>query len=389
MSEFDVFLSYNNKDSSQVKVIFDELKRRNLRPWLDEKNIYAGGRFQEYIQRAVLQTKLAGVIIIGTHGLGKWQKLEADTFISQHVERKINVIPILLPGVDEIPNDLLLLKQFSQVSFNNINDRNAFDKLEQGITASEPSPGEKIGSKFRHKVVQVQYSDFIEDLGNDIKLEMVFVPSGKFMMGSPEGEGKKNEKPQHEVTVRPFYMSKYPITEEQYQKIMDKNYFYFNPSKKPARRVSWNDAIEFCNILSEILGRRYFLPSEAEWEYACRAGTNTSYYFGETITHRQANFGKNVGQPTSVGQYSPNAFGLYDMHGNVWEWCQDNWHKNYIGAPNNSNAWISGESNKKVRRGGSWDSYPNNSYSAYRSHSPCDDCYSNVGFRVVCVVSRI
>ena len=239
----------------------------------------------------------------------------------------------------------------------------------------------------KDKILQLE-ENFTEDLGNGIKLEMVLIPGGEFMMGSPKGEGENDERPQHDVSIQSFYMGKYPITQEQYQKIMGGNPPEFKISKNPVERVSWDDAIDFCNALSRIIGRRYFLPSEAEWEYACRAGTNTPYYFGETITNRQANFGGNVGQTTSVGQYQPNAFGLYDMHGNVWEWCQDNLHENYQGAPNDGIAWISGKSDIKVRRGGSWSLNPSGCRSAYRLNPTRDSRNDRFGFRVVCVAPR-
>ena len=229
---------------------------------------------------------------------------------------------------------------------------------------------------------------FKEDLGNGVNLDMVFIPGGKFMMGSPEGEGKDNERPQHEVTVKPFYMGKYPITQVQYLEVMGKNPSRFEGDERPVENISWNDAVDFCQKISEKTGKRYVLPSEAEWEYACRAGTSTPYYFGKTITYRQANFGNYISKTTYVGQYLPNSFGLYDMHANVWEWCEDNWHDNYEGAPNNGIAWVSGESSKKVIRGGSWNNNPDVCRSALRLSYPRVDRDDIIGFRVVCVAPR-
>ena len=256
-------------------------------------------------------------------------------------------------------------------------------RLEQMSSYNEKS----LEVVFENKVLQLEES-FIDDLGNGIELEMIFIPGGKFMMGSSEGEGRDSERPQHEVTIQPFYMGKYPITQEQYEKIMGKNLSKFKSGKNPVENVSWDDAVEFCNSLSNILGRRYFLPSEAEWEYACRAGTNTSYYFGETITNRQANFYGSVYQTTPVGQYQPNSFGLYDMHGNVLEWCQDNWHDNYQGVPNDGTAWLSGDSDMKVLRGGSWLYNPSFCCSAFRVSNARGFRIGHVGFRVVCVAPR-
>ncbi len=225
-----------------------------------------------------------------------------------------------------------------------------------------------------------------EDLGNGVELEMVAIPGGEFMMGSPEGEGLDNERPQHNVTVQPFALGKYPITQAQYQQVMRKNPSSFKGGDRPVECVSWGDAEEFCQRLSKQTGKEYRLPSEAEWEYACRARTTTAYYFGDTITKELANY--EGSETTAVGQFSPNAFGLYDMHGNVWEWCEDNWHDNYEGAPNDGRAWVSGKGSIKVFRGGSWRLPPYDSCSVCRGSYRRDDRNYNVGFRVVCVAPR-
>ncbi len=230
---------------------------------------------------------------------------------------------------------------------------------------------------------------FTEDLGNSINLEMIAIPGGTFMMGSPEGEGDKGEKPQHEVTVQAFYMGKYPITQAQYQEVMGKNPSDFKgDDQRPVECVSRDDAVEFCQRLSEQTGTEYRLPTEAEWEYACRAGTTTKYYFGDDITSDLANYGGNIGETTAVGKYPPNAFGLYDMHGLVLEWCQDDWHDNYQGAPNDGRAWVSGLSSMFVIRGGSWYRNPRSCRSAYRFGNYPGSTYFYYGFRVVCVAPR-
>ena len=238
-----------------------------------------------------------------------------------------------------------------------------------------------------------------EDLGNNITLEMVQIPGGSFMMGSPALEKGRStdgsESPQHQVNVPGFYMGKYVVTQEQYQKIMGNNPSSFKGAKRPVEQVSWNNAVEFCQKLSKKTGREYRLPSEAEWEYACRAGTTTPFHFGETITTELANYngnfiyaserkGKYLERTTDVGSFNPNAFGLYDMHGNVSEWCQDDWHNNYIDAPNDGSAWTSQSGNDKAKRGGSWDSKPEVCRSAYRSYANLDSNYHFIGFRVVC-----
>ena len=226
-----------------------------------------------------------------------------------------------------------------------------------------------------------------EKLNNSINLEMVYIPGGTFMMGSPEGEGEGREKPQHEVAVQPFFMGKYPITQAQYQEVMGKNSSHFKGNDRPVEQVSWDDAVEFCKKLSKQTGKEYRLPSEAEWEYAARAGTTTAYCFGDTIIKELANYAGSG--TTAVGKYPSNAFGLCDMHGNVWEWCEDNWHDSYKDAPNDGKAWLLGKSSIKVRRGGSWNYFPGSCRSAYRDYASRADRLFFVGFRVVCVALRI
>ncbi len=236
-----------------------------------------------------------------------------------------------------------------------------------------------------------------EDLGNGVILEMVSIPGGTFIMGSLPGEGDNCEKPQHEVKVPGFFMGKYQITQEQYQAIMDTNPSKFKGEKRPVEQVSWNKAVEFCQRLSQKTGRSYRLPSEAEWEYACRAGTKTPFYFGETITSNLVNYdgnyiyasgtkGQYCKQTTPVGSFLPNAFGLYDMHGNVWEYSQDYYHENYRGAPTDGSAWLTGVDNTyRLLRGGSWYNVPGYCRSANRFRFASDSHNFYVGFRVVFV----
>jgi len=185
-----------------------------------------------------------------------------------------------------------------------------------------------------------------EDLGNGVTLEMVFIPAGTFMMGSSASEQDRssNEGPQHQVTIEEgFYMGKYPVTQAQYEAVMGNNPSHRKGKHRPVENVSWDEAVAFCKKLSERTGKTYRLPSEAEWEYSCRAGTTTPYYFGEVIKSQWANCRSEnqyeYEQRTEVGCFPPNAFGLYDMHGNVWEWCADPYYDNYEGAPSDGSVW--------------------------------------------------
>jgi len=252
---------------------------------------------------------------------------------------------------------------------------------------------------------------FKQDLDNKVNLEMVLVPGGTFLMGSPDDEPENydDEKPQHPVTVPTFFMGRYPITQAQWKTVaklpqvnqsLKLNPSNFKGNKLPVETVSWDDAVEFCLRLSHKTERTYRLPTEAEWEYACRAGTTTPFHFGETITPDVANYNsksiygrgfskESIGKTTPVDRYGvANAFGLCDMHGNVWEWCLDNWHGNYEDAPTDGSAWLSQEPSGRVVRGGSWDYGPRYCRSACRVNDSAVTRNILIGFRVVCVPPR-
>jgi formylglycine-generating enzyme required for sulfatase activity len=235
-------------------------------------------------------------------------------------------------------------------------------------------------------------------LGSGVILDMVAIPGGSFVMGSPSTEAGRsnNEGPQRTVNIPPFFMGKYEVTNEQYKAVMGRaHYFDFKDAKCPVETVTWDEAVEFCQKVSQITGKTYRLPSEAEWEYACRAGTTTPFYFGETITPDLVNYNDNSsygsapkrpewGKTTDVGSFPPNAFGLYDMHGNVLEWCSDQWHDSYNGAPTDGSSWETGTSNQRVVRGGSWFGKRPPSYcrSAFRGEDLSGFRNGDLGFRV-------
>ncbi len=288
----------------------------------------------------------------------------------------------------------------------------------------------------RRQQRQAQY--YTEDLGDGIELDMVLIPGGKFFMGSPENELERRdrESPQHEVNVPSFFMGRYPITQAQWRVVaewkpvereLDVNPAYFkdreDSARRPVEQVSWYDAKEFCARLSRKTKRDYRLPTEAEWEYACRAAIREQssakseqltveewnekyhqpFHFGETISTELANYdgdypygrgvkGESRGETTPVGYFKvANAFGLYDMHGNVFAWCEDDYHDSYEGAPKDGSAWFSSDKrNTKVIRGGSWDYPPSFCRSAYRDYfNPDSRPYRDYfGLRVVCAAPR-
>ncbi len=258
-----------------------------------------------------------------------------------------------------------------------------------------------LGKNFQINRSRGRAESFQEDLGNGVFLEMVKIPGGVFLMGSPESELERydNESPQHKVNIQPFFMGKFQVTQKQYEVIMGENPSYFKGEKKPVEKITWDNAVEFCCRISKRTGKTYRLPSEAEWEYACRAGTTTPFHFGETITTELVNYkgnytygsapkGEYQEQTTDVGSFPANAFGLYDMHGNVLEWCQDSWHENYQGAPTDGTAWVTNDNDKnypRLLRGGSWYYFPLNCRCAFRYRDGRVVRFSGIGFRVVFV----
>ncbi len=262
-----------------------------------------------------------------------------------------------------------------------------------------------------------------------IALPMLHLPPGRFLMGSPADEPGRydDEGPQHEVQLKEFFLSQTPITQAQWravaqwqrrehedrelwpeeldphpvEKLEDSE--LFQGERRPVVNVSWYDAMAFCQRLRLRTGKNYTLPSEAQWEYACRAGTATPFHFGDTISTKLANYdgsepygdgaeGDLRGQTTDIDSFFANPWGLQDMHGNVWEWCADQWHENYKGAPDDGRAWLDEEAKenneeKKSRllRGGSWGFNPRYCRSAFRNGYLPDGRSVNIGFRVCCL----
>jgi len=262
---------------------------------------------------------------------------------------------------------------------------------------------------------------FLEQLSDEVGIQMMLIPESSFNMGSPEDEPERSasEEPMQRVNVPSFFMGKYPVTQAQWKIVaslpqvnrdLKPDPAHFKGDNRPVESFSWYDAMEFCQRLSQHTHRTYRLPTEAEWEYACRAGTTTPFHFGETITTDLANYdgtddkdglwsgsygrgpkGEYRQETTAVDHFGiANAFGLCDMHGNVWEWCLDHWHDNYEGAPEDGSAWLTDdESAFRVIRSGSWFNNPSSCRSASRYLIIPGDDHNGIGFRVVCELPRI
>jgi formylglycine-generating enzyme required for sulfatase activity len=294
-----------------------------------------------------------------------------------------------------------------------------------GVSTTRQADGAAASTKFRFLLTHRRSAQgFLEPLGGEAveapSLTMLWIPPGRFWMGSPEDEPERrsDEGPQHLVQLQGFFLAQTPITQAQWRQVADwkpnkgerawskklnPNPSHFKGDQRPVEQVSWEDAMEFCHRLIQRTGRNYTLPSEAQWEYACRAGTTTQFHFGSTISTKLANYNgkKEYGdgakgdfplQTTDVASFPANPWGLHDMHGNVWEWCADQWHGNYEGAPEDGSAWIDEEAkenensmNGRLLRGGSWGDGPRDCRSAFRIgvHPGFRDL--GIGFRVCCL----
>ncbi len=299
------------------------------------------------------------------------------------------------------------------------------------------------GQKIREERGEAEY--FIEDLGNGVTLEMVQIPAGEFWMGTTDQEAEdyvKNavslgveerdaqrwvnyEKPRHRVKVPAFSLGKFQVTQAQWHQVAARpkvkidlkpdpeEFTRFKGVNLPVDSINWYQAAEFCDRLSKYTKNTYRLPSEAEWEYACRAmpllqGDERNYppfHFGATITPEYVNYNGNYPyaqaakgeyrqKTTEVGNFLPNGFGLHDMHGNLWEWCADDWDENYKNAPENGRAWINNHHHShnirliKLLRGGSLDYLAWYCRSGVRYRDNADYDNYRFGFRVVSILPR-
>jgi formylglycine-generating enzyme required for sulfatase activity len=287
------------------------------------------------------------------------------------------------------------------------------------------------GDRWEKKTKPIEVQAYQQKLAPGVVLTMVEIPAGTFLMGSPPGEeGRdiyasldsdlkkslgiegRDAEAQRRVTVPAFWIARFPITQAQWKLVarlgkiereLNADPSNFKGPERPVENVSWQDAIEFCRRLSKLTKRNYTLPSEAQWEYACRAGTTTPFHFGETLITELANYDGNDTygqgpqgayrqQTTNVGSFPANAWGLQDMHGNVWEWCLDRWHPSLAKAPTDGSAWqepapevAKQYQDQRLLRGGSWYVDPGNCRSASRHGDLPDDQHYDVGFRVCCL----
>ena len=309
--------------------------------------------------------------------------VESDWVLDEAELAKDKLIPVLIDKVD-IPLGFGQIHTLDFLDWQEILPHPAFNHLLDSVVEmiGPPVAGE---SGFQKPSSKERWKEQKETLKNSIDMKFALIPAGEFMMGSEEFNSSK---PVHTVKIRtPFYLGINPVTQREWKAIMGNNPSEFNGNDLPVESVSWNEVQDFIKKLNEKEGtNKYRLPTEAEWEYAARAGTTTRYSFGDDDSKlgEYAWYIENSGDKTHpVGNKGANPWGLYDVHGNVWEWGQDEWHDTYNGAPIDGSAWEDGDSAARVARGGSWFGYAGRCGSASSARSNPGDHHHNLSFRLL------
>jgi formylglycine-generating enzyme required for sulfatase activity len=410
-----VFLSHVREDAERIDRLASDLEARGIETWIDRHKIRPGERWEKAIEDAIR----SGAFFVACFSTA--YSARTRTYMNEELHiafQEVRLrpadtswfIPVRLDEC-EIP-DLRIAPNLTVRSFHWLDlfpdwengvERLAEvigfssrpDQLRERVSAAEPAPDTSEHSTDLGRSTHVHFQDTLalrdetvltgqeilrpgtvfRDFDAPWCLEMVVIPSGEFMMGSPEGEDGREEAegPQHLVTIDyPLAVGCYPVTFEEYdhfaratQRELPSDEGW-GRGRRPAINVSWIDAKSYTDWLSLELLRPYRLLSEAEWEYACRAGSTTRYWWGDEITPEKANYGDNVGKTIEVGAYPANPWGLYDTHGNVWELVEDCWHPGYEGAPDDGSAWTKGDHRHRVIRGGRWFNNPEHLRSASR-----------------------
>jgi formylglycine-generating enzyme required for sulfatase activity len=380
----DIFLSYANADLPRVLPLVRALERHGWSVWWDRR-ILPGRALDHVIEEALEEARCVVVVWSSLSVNADWVRAEAE----EGRQRGI-LVPVCLDEDARIPLVFRRLLAARLHDWQATDPHLEFDRLVQAVTALLGPPPQQ--QEARPPVVeypvtpqQQERTQDPERYVNSLGMEFVWISAGEFLMGSTDGDD--DERPVHRVRIsRPFYLGKYAVTQGEWEAIMGSNPSRFRDGpRQPVEQVSWEDAQEFIRKLNaQEKGAQYRLPTEAEWEYAARAGTTTAYCFGDDASQLRAYawYGDNSDKRTHpVGQLQPNAWGLYDMHGNVWEWVQD-WYGAYTAEPAVD---PQGPSSGSVRviRGGGWFDYARNCRSAFRSYA--DPGYRNdlLGLRLL------
>ncbi len=378
-----IFLGHASEDKQQVRELYHQLKAKGLSPWLDDVDLMPGQFWRIEIPKAI---KSAAVFLacLSKTSVAKRSYVQKEfryalSVLAEIPQESIYLIPVRLDDCQvpdlSLPELELKLTDIQRVD---LFEPKGVDRL---IEVLKKNLGETSAIETATKAPQTFEMPWVP--------EMIAIPTGSFVMGSTADDA---ERPQRKVTINePFAMGRFPVTFNEYDHFCNETHRErpadqgWGRGRLPVINVSFADAEAYCAWLSGKMNARFRLPSEAEWEYACRAGTDTAYSFGDELTMEQANFGQFVdtGSTTKVGRFPANAWDLHDMHGNVWEWCADHWHETYEGAPLDGSPWLNGKTRERVLRGGSWNGTPWVARSAHRAASVWEDRDHCFGFRCV------
>jgi formylglycine-generating enzyme required for sulfatase activity len=386
----EIFLSYKKEEKAIARIYAGALAQHGFSVWWDP-DIDHGDIFDKVIQEHLDAAKCVMVL---------WSKesVRSDWVRAEATEGKSRLVPVLIEDA-RIPVPFNMIQTAHLIGWKGDQTDPEFLKLLESIS-------KKLGRKKEPGRIPEKYT-------NSTGMKFALIPAGEFMMGSPENEKgcRDNESPVHNVKIlKPFYLGIYPVTQQEWTAVMKNNPSSSKGNNLPVEQVSWNDAQEYVSKLNEKEGsEKYRLPSEAEWEYAARAGTTTRYSFGDDDSKldEYAWYADNSGsrppqkgdyygydkkdwldnkwngKTHPVGQKKPNTWGLYDMHGNVWEWVQDKWHDDYKDAPLDGSSWESGDGFFRVFRGGGWYYFARCCRSAARGDCVPGFRGDSLGFRLV------
>ncbi len=370
----DIFLSYKSEDRIKAQTIAKALESHGYSVWWD-RIILPGQTFDEVIEEELSAANCIVVLWSKESVKSEWVRLEA----SEGKMRKI-LVPVLIEDVTP-PFAFRLIEAAKLMNWDGVSPEYEFDLLIRSVGTILGQAPPKDSPRTDHVKVHTDK----KTITNSIGMKFALIPAGEFMMGSEEFEWSN---PVHTVNIRtPFYLGIYQVTQREWKAIMGNNPSGFNGDDLPVESVSWVDVQKFIKKLNEKESTdKYRLPTEAEWEYAARAGTTTRYFFGDDDSKlgEYAWYYKNSDDNTHpVGEKRANPWGLYDMHGNVWEWVQDEWHDTYNGAPADGSAWEDGVGAVRVFRGGSWLNVAGSCRSANRGSSVPGLRGHGLGFRLL------
>lgn len=397
----DIFISYKREEQAVARNLANALERQGWSVWWDPK-LRAGEHFDDVIETALQEAKCVIVMWSEKSVKSRYVKDEATYALNRN-----KLVPVAIEGVKP-PFRFEGIHTPELTGWDGSPDAAEFCRLVEDISAiigpPATKPVEKMPSKKRNQVRKptpqprkkalepgIVFRDTLQDGSQGP--EMVVIPAGSFEMGDLWGDGDVDEKPVHSVCIhKPFALGRYPVTFDQYDLFAaatgrelpgDQGW---GRGQRPVINVSWVDAMAYCEWLSHQTGKRYRLPSEAEWEYAARSGGREEKWAGTSVENELDDYAwyiENSGEKTQpVGRKKPNGLGLYDMSGNLWEWVEDCWNEGYVGAPDDGSAWKSGDRGSRVIRGGPWGGEPWNARAAGRNWGDPDFRSTDMGFRL-------